>query len=63
MRLIKPSNLIINLAPLSEDAHPQWPSHIIASRTYYNGLYMADKIQELLAFSNQNVKCFDDDCP
>ena len=62
MRLIKPSNLI-HLAALSEDA----PMAIVhsghhTSRTYYNGLYMADKIQELLAFSNENVKCFDDDC-
>ena len=45
-----------------QSLRPQWPSHIIASRTYYNGLYMADEIQELLALSNQNVKCFDDDC-
>ena len=45
-----------------QSSRPQWLSHIIASRTYYNGLYIADEIQELLAFSNQNVKCFDDDC-
>ena len=59
MRLIKPSNLIINLVPLSEDAPVAIARACAHDKLTIVGLYMADEIQEPgadLGFSESGAK-------